>query len=231
MSANSRPVSLTGMEARAAALASLFETPPDSFVTEVFHVVGLPYDRYVQVESPVGELYVAFNDLGISHVATTEAVGGDRATFEALFRAAHGREARPDGETPSALVTAVRCGRGDELRYDLRGLTEFERAVLATTEEIPRGEVRSYSWVAHGIGCPRGARAVGMALSRNPVPILIPCHRVIRQDGLVGRYVFGTSMKRALLEHEGVGVVDERRGPVVTDRSLHATACVSPCTG
>lgn len=86
---------------------------------------------------------------------------------------------------------------------DLSGLTEFQRAVLAVTREIAFGEVRSYRWIAQRIGRPRAVRAVGTALGDNPVPILIPCHRVIRSDGRsLGGYTFGLRVKEELLALE-----------------------------
>ena len=91
------------------------------------------------------------------------------------------------------------------LQFDLRGLSEFERAVLMKALEIPSGEVRPYSWIAREIGHPEAVRAVGTALGKNPVPLLIPCHRVVRADGTIGNYSLGGSrVKRALLEVEGV---------------------------
>jgi methylated-DNA-[protein]-cysteine S-methyltransferase len=77
--------------------------------------------------------------------------------------------------------------------------------VLLKTLEIPRGEVRTYAWVAREIGRPRAVRAVGSALGHNPIPLLIPCHRVIRTDGTLGDYsAGGTEAKRTILRHEGV---------------------------
>ncbi len=85
---------------------------------------------------------------------------------------------------------------------DLSGLPEFQRSVLAAASEIPFGEVRPYRWVAEVIGRPRAVRAVGSALGDNPVPPLIPCHRVIRSDGSLGGYLFGLSLKDQLLALE-----------------------------
>ena len=65
---------------------------------------------------------------------------------------------------------------------------EFERAVLEKALEIPRGEVRPYSWIASEIGRPKAVRAVGSALAHNPVPLVMPCHRVVRADGMIGQY-------------------------------------------
>src|SRR2546428_13733249 len=75
----------------------------------------------------------------------------------------------------------------EKLQFDLRGLSEFERAVLMKALEIPTGEVRPYSWIAREIGRPEAVRATGSALARNPVPLLIPCHRVSRSDGMIGQ--------------------------------------------
>ena len=96
---------------------------------------------------------------------------------------------------------------------DLSRLSEFQRAVLAAAQEIPFGEVRPYRWVAELIGRPRAVRAVGTALGDNPVPILIPCHRVIRSDGTsLGGYMFGLSIKDQLLALERKTMNDQTRG-------------------
>lgn len=82
-------------------------------------------------------------------------------------------------------------------------LTKFQWKVLSVTANIPLGETRSYKWVAEQIGSPKAVRAVGQALRRNPYPVIIPCHRVIRQDGTLGGYAGGPSDKKAkLLEIE-----------------------------
>jgi len=85
---------------------------------------------------------------------------------------------------------------------DLRGLPAFTHAVLKAATQIPYGEVRSYRWLAQRLGKPKAARAVGNALARNPIPIIIPCHRVVRSNGTVGGYAFGTALKKQLLEME-----------------------------
>ncbi len=80
----------------------------------------------------------------------------------------------------------------------------FQRKVLEKCAEIPPGEIRPYGWIAREIGNPGAVRAVGTALGRNPVPVLIPCHRVVRTDGKIGNYAYGSPMKRSLLEREGL---------------------------
>ena len=69
-----------------------------------------------------------------------------------------------------------------------RGLTSFQWQVLKVTLQIPLGETRSYKWVARQIGKPKSMRAVGQALKKNPFPLIIPCHRVIQEDGSLGGY-------------------------------------------
>jgi len=78
-------------------------------------------------------------------------------------------------------------------------LTKFQWKVLTVTAKIPLGETRSYKWVAEQIGSPRAVRAVGQALRRNPYPVTIPCHRVIKSDGSLGGYAGGSGKKKAEL--------------------------------
>jgi methylated-DNA-[protein]-cysteine S-methyltransferase len=80
--------------------------------------------------------------------------------------------------------------------------TDFEKKVWTALKEIPFGETRTYKWVAEKTGSPAATRAVGRALSKNPVPIVIPCHRVIESDGAIGGYSSGVNKKRRLLEME-----------------------------
>lgn len=88
--------------------------------------------------------------------------------------------------------------------------TEFEKKVWSTLNEIPFGETRTYKWVAEKIGNPSAVRAVGRALSKNPIPIVIPCHRVIESDGSIGGYSSGVSIKKRLLEMEYYAVLNRR---------------------
>lgn len=85
---------------------------------------------------------------------------------------------------------------------DLAGSTRFQQNVWLTVRNIPRGETRSYGWVANQLGLPKAARAVGQALGRNPVPIVIPCHRVIGGDGKLGGFGGGVEIKKILLQLE-----------------------------
>ncbi len=84
--------------------------------------------------------------------------------------------------------------------------TNFEQKVWRTLQKIPYGETRSYSWVAEKIGNPRAVRAVGGANRKNLIPIIVPCHRVINANGELGGYSGGLSLKKKLLELEGVSL-------------------------
>lgn len=163
---------------------------------------GGPADRYATLPSPLGPVFVAFTGERVGLLAPAE----DAAAFEWRFHERTGRTLTPAPDAPAWLRAAVAAGAGGGLRYDLDRLSRFERAVLARTAEIPAGEVRPYAWIATGIGAPNTVRAVGGALRRNPVPLLIPCHRVVRSDGLIGEYAIGAARKRRLLATEGVNV-------------------------
>jgi O-6-methylguanine DNA methyltransferase len=92
---------------------------------------------------------------------------------------------------------------------DLADVPDFQRRVLEAARLIPFGEGRPYAWIAERIGHPRAVRAVGTALGRNPVPLLLPCHRVWRSDGGLGEYIFGSRIKDRLAALERVTPVLE----------------------
>jgi len=92
---------------------------------------------------------------------------------------------------------------------DLSALTNFQRQVLLATLEIPRGQIATYGEIARRIGNPKSVRAVGQALGRNPLPIVIPCHRVIASNGSLGGYSGGGGLetKAKLLQLEGANLI------------------------
>ena len=92
-------------------------------------------------------------------------------------------------------------------QLDLSGATTFQRQVWEITRLIPYGETRSYAWVAEQIGQPRAVRAVGQALGKNPLPIIIPCHRVIASNGKLGGFSDGLEMKKRLLALEAATAI------------------------
>ena len=142
-------------------------------------------DRYASVETPLGQVFVAWNGRGVSWVTPAR----DRPAFEDRFRSSVGRDIAPADELPPGLAVAIaRRIDGDRrvrIPLDLRGHTPFEVAVWTKALEIPHGEVRPYGWIAAEIGRPKAVRAVGTALAHNPVPLVVPCHRVVRSDGMI----------------------------------------------
>jgi len=162
-------------------------------------------DAWTEVSGPIGSLYVAWTDTGITAVERA----GDPEGFEVEYRLRHGRAVRRVPAMPRRLAGQVekrlQGRRTPGPPIELGGLTEFEQAVLRKTMDIPYGEVRPYSWVAREIRRPRAVRAVGTALANNPVPFVIPCHRVVRADGHIGEYgAGGPEAKRAVLHAEGI---------------------------
>jgi O-6-methylguanine DNA methyltransferase len=157
-------------------------------------------EGYDFFESPLGQVVVAFNPDGVSSLDIAE------GHEDRLSR----RLGRPmiRAEAPSAwayhIEEAIERGTPGKLPVDLRILTSFQEQVLRTTATIPKGEVRPYGWVARQVARPRAVRAVGSAVARNPIPLIIPCHRVVRSDGHIGNYSLGgPHNKLELLEHEG----------------------------
>ena len=183
------------------ALHSLRRPAPESVLEGSIYEIGLS-DRFAEFDGPLGPVAVAWNGRGVTACVPTEVLG-DRN-----FAEIHPREATPAPDVPEWIGTplseALATGRLGRLPIDLSALGEFQRKVLEKCAEIPPGEIRPYGWIAEEIGKPGAVRAVGTALAHNPVPILIPCHRVVRSDGKIGNYAYGSPMKRALLESEGL---------------------------
>jgi O-6-methylguanine DNA methyltransferase len=176
---------------------------PSGFADRVLAQVGLA-DSYGRFETVLGDVFVAWNPLGVSAAARFASA----EEFEDWFRQEVGRPLKA-AVAPPDLAEKIQdeLNGKKRMRFDLRGLTPFEQAVLRKTREIPRGEVRPYGWVAREIGRPAAVRAVGTALANNPIPYFIPCHRVVRTDGHIGNYGGGgPEAKKAILTLEGVRV-------------------------
>lgn len=160
---------------------------------------------YSAVESPAGPLLVGYRGRRLVAVGLQ---AGDPAGFVERLARRFGPAVRAQQAPPTWVEDAVRAAfAGRRARYlpiDLSDLGPFDRAVLEKAREIPPGEVRTYAWIAREIGRPGAVRAVGTALGQNPVPFLIPCHRVVRSDLSLGGYAFGPDLKRRLLAAEGV---------------------------
>ncbi len=185
-------------------------TPPDEAVTGSRRRVEHWFAQtallicWDVVQSPLGPLYLASGDQGLSNLA----FGASQADFV--------RQLDPLARTerdPAALAAIAAQlqeyfsgARGQfDFELDLSRSTPFQQSVLQTANRIPWGAVWTYGQVARAIGKPRASRAVGQALGRNPIPIVIPCHRVVAGDGGLGGYSGGGGLesKKWLLRREG----------------------------
>jgi O-6-methylguanine DNA methyltransferase len=203
-SAGTDPEAAEAVAAVEAALPKLAARAPGTLLPSTLLAVGLA-DQYAELPSPLGPVVVAWNGRGISWVDRA----GDAEAFEARFVERVGRPIQRAATVPAALARAIGARLAGDRRVriplDLRGRTEFEIAVWMKALEIPRGEVRPYGWIAAEIGRPRAVRAVGTALAHNPVPLVVPCHRVVRSDGFIGQYSLGgPAAKRTVLAAEGL---------------------------
>ena len=162
--------------------------------------------RYVTFDTEFGRFLVASGDSGLKAVRFSKDLDVERALAEET-RGEHAL-AVEDRICLRRIVDDVRAylsGKHVEFSHklDLSGVTDFNRKVLSVVRRIPYGTLRSYKWVAREAGAPRATRPVGQALSRNPLPIVVPCHRVVNSDGSLGGYSGGgTDMKRRLIEIE-----------------------------
>lgn len=169
------------------------------------HLAGLLDVAYRTLDSPVGLLLLAATPAGLVRVA--------------YARENHDRVLGVIAEriSPRVLLAPARLDRtsrqldeyfaGDrrhfELPVDLQLASGFRRSVLERLLELDYGSTATYASVAATTGSPRAVRAVGTACANNPVPIVVPCHRVVRSDGTIGQYVGGPEAKRVLLDLEG----------------------------
>lgn len=204
-------MTVNGIDPIAGALGALAADAPPRLRDAVF-------GGWVSAPSRVGEVFVAFSRDGVQFVRAAESVGGDPEEFAQAYRDRFGRPLRRAGRAPAGVLPALRGGAGAGPELDLAASSAFERAVLAATRRIPAGQARPYAWVAREAGRPRAVRAVGTVLARNPLPLLVPCHRVVRSDGALGDYMLGPARKEELLRAEDVNV-DEVAG--LAARGVH----------
>jgi methylated-DNA-[protein]-cysteine S-methyltransferase len=168
--------------------------------------------RYAAVSTSLGRLYVAYRGKAVCCVT----FGSDGRGFERACARVFGVRPIPDPRLPEKMATQVLDCLTKRARFsgriDLSHLTPFQRKALQKIRTIPAGQVRSYRWVAKAIGAERAVRAVGTALAKNPVPLLVPCHRVIKSNGRLGEYsAGGPSVKAKLLAFEGVELKSSMR--------------------
>jgi O-6-methylguanine DNA methyltransferase len=207
--------------------AALHLTPRENRGELVERVLARGTDRLFSCNSPLGEVYVGVSQSGVRLLGRA----ASPEEFAKRYRERFGRLlAWSTDETTRRMaerVAAAIAGEKVEVPADLSGTTPFQRRVLEVVRGIDRGEVRPYAWVAREAGSPKASRAVGTVMANNPVPLLIPCHRVIRNDGTTGSYAFGAGEKVGLLEGEGVSVKELAGSPYLatptTGIFCHAT--------
>ena len=163
---------------------------------------------YSSMEAPiVGRLWLAATERGLCAIT----FGGDEAAFVAKLEQTWGLRPLPGAEALAEAMQQVRdyvAGKRTsfDLPIDLRPLTGFQRQVLEATLAIPYGQTVSYRGLAESIGNPRAVRAVGGVQAGNPIPLVIPCHRVVGSNGSLTGYGGGMEMKQALLRLEGASM-------------------------
>lgn len=157
---------------------------------------------YTTIDSPIGQLVLVRNEAGLSGVYMPEhKPAPDEATFGA----------RDDAVFADAVEQFGEYWAGERTAFDLPMApagTDFQLRVWNALVTIPHGETRSYGWLAEQIGRPTAVRAVGLANSRNPLSIVVPCHRVVGASGALTGYAGGVERKRFLLDHEAGTALD-----------------------
>lgn len=155
---------------------------------------------YATGDSSLGRMLVAATEHGVCSVN----VGEDDEVLLGTLRKEFGRARITRSGRAERLLERVRAhltGQRVKFSLDLRG-TEFQLKVWAAIQQIPRGSTRTYTEIAEAIGEPTAVRAVANACGSNPVPLIVPCHRVIRKDGSLGGYGLGVDRKKKLLVAE-----------------------------
>lgn len=171
---------------------------------------GLLDVAYRRLDTELGALLLAATPAGL--VSVTFDGDDPDATLERLALALSPRvleaPAQLDGAARGLERLITGRDRGFEGALDLTLARGFGRQVVQQLRQIPYGETRSYAEVAQAVGSPRAVRAVGTACRRNPLPVAIPCHRVVRSDGQLGQYAGGVEAKRMLLDIESAAIED-----------------------
>jgi methylated-DNA-[protein]-cysteine S-methyltransferase len=183
--------------------ARLAPEPPD--LAAAAAAAGMLDLAYATTDSPLGTLLLASTDQGLVRVAYLDFSDRDEVLQSLADRVSPRMLEAPrrlDG--PRRELDEFFGGRRREfdVALDRRLMTDFTRRILTATAAIPYGSVSTYGAVAREAGSPRGSRAAGNALGSNPMPIVIPCHRVLHADGGIGGYTGGLERKRTLLELE-----------------------------
>ena len=175
--------------------------------------------HYRLVPSSLGNIGVVWHiGAGVPLIVQILLPSSDRSTAERI-RAHHPAAVEEPDNDPGKMCEEIETAlAGNRIDFSLSNVSldrcrGFQQRVLRETMCIPRGRVTSYGELAHAISAPGAARAVGTALARNPFPLVIPCHRVVRADGSIGRFGGGSEMKKTLLRLEGVIAEDGGKIP------------------
>lgn len=165
---------------------------------------------YDSLDTPIGRVFVATTAAGLVRVSFRQS----ESKFTANLRQQIGADVVKSAVKTKAVVHQLRdyfAGRRRTFNVatDLSHVTPFQRSVLLAAAKVPPGKVVSYGDIAKRVGRPHGSRAVGQALGHNPVPIVIPCHRVVAAGGGLGGYTGGLTIKKKLLRLEGALAVNQ----------------------
>lgn len=159
---------------------------------------------YRSIDTPVGKLLLAATDQGLVRVAY--ASEGHDSVLTTLAQSISPRVLNAPARLDAAAREIDEYFTGGRVSFDmpldLRLSRGFRREVLAQLLGIGYGKTATYAWVAAAAGNPKAVRAAGSACATNPIPVVIPCHRVVRSDGTIGRYAGGSDIKKALLALE-----------------------------
>lgn len=158
---------------------------------------------YYKVKTELGDYWIACSPHGITAI---HPVSETPSEFEKAYKKRFGVCPRnrviPDSYK-KALHMALEGQTAPAVSIDWSGFTEFQKKVLKKLQKVPAGKVRTYSWLARQAGHPKAARAVGNVMAHNPIPFLLPCHRIVPTSGGIGNYGLGKALKHELLSREG----------------------------
>jgi methylated-DNA-[protein]-cysteine S-methyltransferase len=179
-------------------------TPPPATAA----LLGLHEGRYGFMDTPVGPVLIVVTDQGVAEISYLSHTSPRDAIREIEQRGILVHERQHAVCEVADQLSQYFDGRLKTFHVpvDLYGVTDFTKQVLTATNQVPYGAYRTYGEIARAIGSAGASRAVGNALGRNPVPVIIPCHRIVRSDGSMGWYTGGPDIKKKLLDIEGVAL-------------------------
>jgi methylated-DNA-[protein]-cysteine S-methyltransferase len=201
-----------------AALTAVGEIDLDACVPPPLKLPGRDRIWYTRIASPIGELILAATNEGLreiefgSNIPESDFVARQRERGLDPVRLERIEDAEPAvrQNLQRAASQLNEYFGGQRARFDVPldwgAMAPFQRAVLEATAAVPFGQLDTYAGIARRIGKPGATRAVGNALGRNPIPVIVPCHRVIRSDATIGGYTGGLGIKHRLLAIEGVTI-------------------------